>query len=166
MGCTEWFRTLNQKRNQPSCRCERASRNLYSRWLVIIWPGKKIQNQLMAHFNWLGIYGDVCRWCAAGCKCQLVNSPATRKKRQECQPRLYNLGAWLQEFLQGNEVLLYIYGLFSKGRNWELKETVIQVIPSSCGDHFLLFQIGTEFSCLCLVYLSWGILSHLLHKIR
>lgn len=82
----------------------------------------------MAHFNWLGIYGDVCRWCAAGCKCQLVNPPATRKKRQECQPRLYNRAAWLQEFLQGNKVLVYIYGLFSKGRNWELKETVIQVM--------------------------------------
>lgn len=39
----------------------------------------KTLNHLMAHFYWPDICSDVCQWCEACRKCQLVNPPATPK---------------------------------------------------------------------------------------
>lgn len=39
----------------------------------------KTLNRLMVRFYWLGIRGDVCQWCAACPKCQLVSAPAIPK---------------------------------------------------------------------------------------
>lgn len=40
----------------------------------------KTLNDLMAHFYWPGIGGNVGKWCTACRKYQLVNSPATPKE--------------------------------------------------------------------------------------